>query len=338
MKLTWKEIGSFVKTPAPSARVILVYGPDHGLMKERANTMAKTIVTDLQDPFNVAVLSADGLMNDPARLFDEAGAISMMGGARLIRVENAGDKITPILKDYLKSPSMENLVLLEAGELGKNSSLRLLCEKAGNAAAMPCYVDDERATSTLIRAMATENGFSVQGDAVQWLSINIAGDRAQIRSELEKLFLYMGKNSKTITLDDARAACGTGGDQSIDDLLYAVGAGRIETAIKHYTALIEEGVAVVTILRALQTHFRKLHLVHSTLNSGQSLDQAMKLLHPPVFFKYEDAFKAQLKKYSPKKLMLILDRLSQIEAQTKTTGAPSETLAAQAILSLAAQS
>lgn len=337
MKLTWKEIDPFVKKPNPAARVILVYGPDHGLMKERATTIAKTVVTDINDAFNVSVLSSDLITDDPARLFDEAGAMSMMGGARLIRIENAADKITPILKDYLKSPSPENLVLLEAGELGKNSSLRLLCEKAGNAAAIPCYVDDERAITTLIRTMASEHGYTVQNDAAQWLSINIAGDRAQVRGELEKLFLYMGAGSKTISLEDARAACGTGGDQSIDDLLYAIGAGRVETAIKHYTSLIEEGVAVVTILRSLQTHFRKLHFVHSTIESGQSLEQAMKSLHPPVFFKYEDAFKTQLKKYSPKKLMAILDRLSQIEAQTKTTGAPSETLAAQAILSLAAQ-
>jgi hypothetical protein len=34
--------------------------------------------------------------------------------------------------------------------------------------------------------------------------------------------------------------------------------------------------------------------------------------------------------------MAIMTRLSQIEAQTKTTGAPVETLCSQAILSLAA--
>src|SRR5262245_59308285 len=101
MKLTWKQIEPLVKKPDPAARVILVYGPDNGLMRERAKTMGLTIVADYADPFNVSVLSGNVLPDDPARLDDEARALSMMGGQRLIRVEDAGDKIAPLIKTYL---------------------------------------------------------------------------------------------------------------------------------------------------------------------------------------------------------------------------------------------
>lgn len=40
---------------------------------------------------------------------------------------------------------------------------------------------------------------------------------------------YMG-GEKRITLEDVRAACGEAGDQSIDDLLYAIGSGKTESA------------------------------------------------------------------------------------------------------------
>ena len=53
MKLSFKQIESFVKSPDPKARAILVYGPDQGLMKERSRIMAKTVNPDLNDPFNV---------------------------------------------------------------------------------------------------------------------------------------------------------------------------------------------------------------------------------------------------------------------------------------------
>jgi DNA polymerase III subunit delta len=336
MKLAWKDIEPFVKKPDPKARVVLIYGPDDGLMRERAGSIGKSVVPDLTDPFNVTVMTADQVVDDPARLNDEARSMSLMGGARLIRIEGGADKITPVLKDYLADPSAENLVVIEAGELGPKSTLRALCEKNASAAAVPCYVDDERGVANLIRQMAGEYGYNVQSDAVQFLTANISGDRARIRNELDKLFLYVGNASKNVTLDDARAACGEAGDQSIDDLIYAIGGGKTEAALTAYTKLLEEGVAVVTILRSMQNHFRRLHFVKSTMDEGSDVGTAMKALQPPIFFKQEDAFKSHLRKYSGGRLLAILQRLSQIEAQTKTTGAPVETLCSQAILSLAA--
>ncbi len=337
MKLTWKDIESFVKAPNKKARVILVYGPDDGLVRERAATMGKTVVADLTDPFNVTVLSTDLLQDDPARLSDEAKAMSLMGGSRLIRIEDASDKLTTLIKDYLADPSPDNLVILEAGELGPKSSLRLLMEKTDAGAAVPCYVDDEKGVANLIRQSLSTGGYAIQPDALSWLSLNIAGDRARVRSEIDKIMLYMGNQGKTGTIDDARAACGEAGDQSIDDLLYAIGNGRTEAALRAYTKLIEEGVNIVTILRSLQSHFRKLHYTKSLMKAGADVDDAMRKLQPAIFFKNVDPFKAQLRKWPEAKLLSILNRLSQVEAQTKKTGTPSETLGSQVILSLSMQ-
>jgi DNA polymerase-3 subunit delta len=337
MKLGWKDIDAFVKKPNPKARAILVYGPDDGLVKERALTMAKASVTDINDPFNVALLNGDILSEDPARLSDEANAMSLMGGARLVRVEGVSDKHTTIFKDYLASPSVENLIILEAGELGTKSTLRALFEKSESAAAVPCYVDDERGVANLIRQTLSENGYTIQADAVTWLSGNIAGDRLRVRMEIDKLMIYMGSQSKNVTLDDAQAACGEAGDQSLDDLIYAVGNGKIDAALRSYNKLIEEGVAVVTILRSLQGHYRRLHYTKSLMKSGLDMDEAMKKLQPAVFFKVADSFKAQLRKWPEGKLLNIMQRLSSVEAQTKQTGTPVETLCSQVILSLAAQ-
>ena len=99
MKIPFKQIEGFVKSPPVNMRVILIYGPDSGLMKERAKLIGGSVVPDLNDPFNVVTLSNAILADDPARLSDEANAMSMMGGRRLIRVEEASDKLTVLLKD-----------------------------------------------------------------------------------------------------------------------------------------------------------------------------------------------------------------------------------------------
>ena len=334
MKIQFRQIEPFVQSPDKTARVILVYGPDSGLMRERAKTLGHSVVADINDPFNVAVFSTDQLVEDTARLGDEASAISMMGGERLIRVEDAGDKLTPQIKTYLENPSPHTLVILEAGELGPRSSLRALCEKAKNAAALPCYVEDERDLTRLIRDVLGEHKLTVQPDATNWLASNIAGNRQRARAELEKLVTYMGQSASQVTLEDAMAACGEAGAKNFDDLVYAVASRRADIALRAYDQLLGEGAPFIAILRALQNHFRKLHLTRARMSEGMSQDEAFKKITPPIFFKQEPAFKSQLGTWSLPALTQILSRLSALEAQCKTTGMPVETLCSQAILGI----
>lgn len=334
MKITWKQIDGFLKSPDPAARVILVYGPDAGLVKERAKILGLTIVSDYHDPFNVALLDAEMIVQDPARLADEAGALSMMGGDRLIRIENAGDKITIFIKDYLTAPNPAALIVMEAENLGPRSSLRLLCEKAKNAAALPCYVEEERDIVRLIRESVQKAGLEIAPDAAAWLAANITGDRQKARMEIEKLIIYKGAETSPITLEEVQNACGGAGARSLDDLIYAVAAHQAGQALRSYDILCAEGVAFMAILRALQNHFRRLHATKARLIQGEPLDQALKKLQPPVFFKQADAFKTALQSWSLPALTHVLERLSQLEAQCKQTGALPEIFLSQAILGL----
>lgn len=335
MKIATRDIDAFIKSPPKAARVILVYGPDSGLMKERIKALGLTVVSDLNDPFNVAVLDGDALLDDPARLPDEANAMSMMGGDRLVRITGAGDKLTPLLKDYLDDASASALVLIEGDDLGARSALRKLCEGAQNAAAVPCYVEDERSLSRFVRDMAAQDNLQIEPDAVHWLSTNIQGDRARARSEMEKLILYKGRSNGTvITLDDVLAICGANGAVNMDDLVHAVGMGQAQQALQHWGKLNEEGINFIVTLRSLQNHFKRLHQARWAVDTGASADQAMKGLSPPVFFKYQGAFRGQLQRWRFASIQKVLEKLMLLEADCKKTGAPVDTLCAQTILGL----
>ncbi len=335
MKLSYKDIEPFIKSPNKAARVILVYGPDSGLMKERAKTMALTVVSDINDPFNAVTLSTDTILSDPARLSDEASAMSMMGGDRLIRIEGASDKLTAHLKEYLATPSPSALIILEAAELPPRSTLRKLCETAKNAAAIPCYVEDERDLARLIRETLQNARIGIDPEAVTWLTVNISGDRQKVRSELVKLITYKGENDKRpLSLHDVKSCCGEAGATALDDLVYAVAGGNTANALRTYNQLLEEGVNFVPILRSLQTHFRKLHLIKAKLKRGDTLDSAIKSLTPQIFFKQLPAFKSQINRWSQPSITKVLEKLLDLEAQCKQTGAPVDTLCAQAVLGI----
>ena len=101
MKLSNSDIAGFLKAPPPGCRGTLVYGPDGGLVRERADILSKTVVPDLLDPFNVIELTETQLLEDEARLADELSAMSLMGGRRLVRLREAGDKSAPIIASAL---------------------------------------------------------------------------------------------------------------------------------------------------------------------------------------------------------------------------------------------
>ena len=339
MKILPRQIDSFLKKPDPALRAVLVYGPDEGAVRERAAILGKTVVSDLGDPFNVAVLSADILSDDPARLNDEANAISMMGGARLVRVEGAADSLTPLLKAYLADPSPLNLLVLEATNLTPRSSLRKLFETAPNAAALPCYAANAGDIQTMIRQGVQGAGYAIDADASGWLAQQLLGDRAMARNEIEKLLIYISDapEGTRISLQDAQSCCGQGGDKSLDDLVHATAGANPEMALRSFRQLVDEGMAIIVIHRSLQNHFRRLHLTRSMMDAGMGMKEAMDSLNPKVFFKWEDSFRNQIGRWSIGALESVLTRLAQLEADCKQTGTPDEALTAQAILSLSAR-
>ncbi|MGC2522189.1 MAG: DNA polymerase III subunit delta, partial [Stellaceae bacterium] len=85
MKIAPSRVAAFLQRPDPEIRAVLLYGPDAGLVRERADAVARTVCTDLSDPFRVAMLNGAVLAADPARLADEAAQLSLVGGRRVVR-------------------------------------------------------------------------------------------------------------------------------------------------------------------------------------------------------------------------------------------------------------
>ena len=336
MKIAPKAIAEFLKSRPAEARVILIYGPDTGLVKERATIIAKSWVNDINDPFAVAVLVGNVIDDDPARLSDEANAQSLMGGDRLVWIKEAGNGMAPPLKDYLKGNINETtLILIESGDLKPKDALRKLCEEAPRAAALPCYIEDERDIANLIRGDLTSHGFRIAPDAVQFLAGVIKGDRARARMEIEKLALYAHGNDN-ISIDDAKASAGDMGSSSLDDLVYSMTGGHRVQCLQALQRLLAEDVDPIKILRSMQYHLHRMLQVRAALDEGASMDQALATLQPPLFFKQADQFRAHVGRFTHKQLRTNLLRLGDLESRTKQTGAKVDTLMAQFILKIAA--
>ncbi len=336
MKLSGAQIDRFVAAPDPAVRLALLYGPDGGLVAERADRLLRNLVDAPDDPFRVAELSPERVREDPALLRDEAGALALGGGRRVVRLRGAGDGLAEAVAGFLDAPAGDSVLIVEAGDLAARSALRKLAEGAAGAAALPCYRDDEKSLAGLIRDSLAGAGFGVEGDALAFLTGHLGGDRQVTRRELEKLLLYMeGRAPGTrATLEDARACVGDSAELTLDDLALAVAGGDLVTMERTQARAFAEGAAAVTVLRAVARHFQRLHQVAGRTARGATLDAAVKALKPPLFWKTAPAFRVQAESWSPAALAQALGRLLEVEIQCKRTAAPARLLTERLLLEL----
>ncbi len=308
------------------------------MVRERAETLAKTVVDDLKDPFRLADLTAGDLKDDPARLSDEAAAISMMGGRRVVRVRDITDAITPICKDFFAALPGDALLIFEGGDLPARSSLRKLFEAEKAGAAIACYRDDQRSLPGIIQASLREQGHGVSPDALSFLAANLGGDRQVTRRELDKLALYKGQEPGTIELSDATACIGDTADLTLDDLAFSVASGKLAMVERTLSRSFLEGSHAVTILRAVARHFHKLQFVSGMMGQGLSIDEASKKLRPPLFWKTAAEFKSQASAWPQSKLTRATTKLLETERECKKTGAPAQTLCSRALFEISTAS
>ena len=335
MKVQARNADAVARRPPPEIRVVLVYGPDAGLVRERGSLAAKSVLDDLSDPFRVAEMKSDQAASDPARLYDEMAAMALTGGRRLVRIRDADDGLTAALATLLKDPPRgDSLLVLEAGDLGKSSKLRALCEDQDRAAAIPCYVEEEKELGGTITRLLAEHGLQIDGDARDWLAGNLVGDRGLARNEIDKLALYM-VGQKRVGIADVRAVIGDSASLELDEAALAAADGDLPAVDKALQRLFAEGTSTVALLRSAQRHFVRLHQGVAMLAHGKTPQQAVKALRPPVFFKLEDQVASQLRRWTLPTLQAALTRILEAEGECKRTHIPDETVCARAFFQLA---
>lgn len=335
MKIQARQIEAFLRKPDPAIRAVLLYGPDTGLVREHAETLARGVAPDLTDPFLVSELSGDTVARDPARLGDEAAALALTGGRRVVRVRDCADNITRAAETMLAGPAGDSLTVLQAGELAPRSSLRRLFEAAKNAAALPCYADDARDVDRLIHSVLGADSIDVAPEAVAYLAANLGADRGVTRSELEKLAVYAGHGGR-VALDDATSAIGDSAALSVEDLVYAVADGAVESLDSGLARIIQEGISPIRILRAVSAHMLRLQVTAARVAGGEASEMAMKSLRPPVFFQRAQQFKRQLAVWRAQRLARALALLLDAERNCKRTGMPDEAICGRTLLQISA--
>jgi DNA polymerase-3 subunit delta len=329
------EADKYVAAPPKTLQAALVFGPDAGLVQERAEKLLKSVVPDLTDPFNSVDMTESALLDDKARLFDEAAAISMMGGRRVIRIRNGGNDLADLFESFLEGHAGDALVVIEAGDLNKSSALRKLFEGDKSAIAIPCYADSSRDLGDVVRDELRAQGFTLGPGAVEEAVSRLGSDRGVTRRELEKLALYAHGN-KQITAEDVRAVMGDESQARSESAFDAAGSGDHARLDLELERLWIADTHPSQVIRGAMGHFQRLMLAKEGMARGEPIDNVMRKFFPPIHFSRADSFKAQARNWNAERLADALDILLEAEAQSRTTAMPAHAVTGRALLNIAA--
>jgi DNA polymerase III subunit delta len=328
VKLPAQRVAAFLRDPG-ACRVVLLYGEDHGMIRDRAAALVRAVAGSVDDPFLVAELGRE----DTRRLADEAATLALTGGRRVVRLRETTDAAAEQAGAILNG-NAPALVVLEAPGLATRSRLRTLIEGAADGAAIACYPEEGRALADTIRTVLSEAGVGIDADALAWVSDQLGADRVSTRAEAEKLALYGGPGGR-VDLDAAMACVGDLAGLSLDDALFAATEGDVARADRALELAIAEGATPVGVLRAGLMHLQRLHRVRLAVDDGVSAADAVRGTRPPVFFRRVAAFTRAIGLWSSAALMAAMAGLAEAERACKRTGAPADVLARNGVLALA---
>lgn len=337
MKVQGRAVEAFLRRPDPATPVVLLHGPDAGLVAERAVQLARTIVDDLGDPFRVSELEPDRLRDEPHRLLEEAQALCLMGGRRVVRVRPAaGDGVHRALELLLTAEPIEALVVIEAEDFQGGSKLRQLAERSPKVAVVACWREEGRDLAGTVREMLAELGLRADAEATEWLTRNLGADKGVTRRELEKLALYLGAaaGQRPVTLAEAAAVVGDSSALGLDDLAAAVllsDAGRLERTLAR---LLAEGQQPVALLRAVASQLLRLLRLLAEADGGRPFETLLESARPPVHFRTKNVYRAAYRRWSPARLTAALAVLQAAEIDCKRAKAPGALLCRRALATL----
>ncbi|RVE86784.1 DNA polymerase III subunit delta [Sinorhizobium meliloti] len=333
------EFDSFLQRSAAIYRLFLLYGPDRGLVSERASELAGSFCIPLDDPFAVVKLDAATLQG-AGSVLDEVNAIGLFGGDKLVWVRGASAEkaLTEALQILAADPPAGARLIVEAGDLKKGAALRKVGETSRSVASIACYSDDIRGLQALVDTELSEAGLRISPAARERLVEALGGDRMASRNELRKLALYC-RGKDMVDEDDVLGIVGDASAISVDDAVDAVLKGDADALLHAMKKITTSKTPPFLVLQACLRQFQQLDVMRAEMDaSRQSAGQVVASLGRGLHFRRKPVVEAALKHWTGPAIRRELGRLQATIYQSRSRQSLEESLVIQNLLAITIQS
>ena len=318
MKAAKGNIGQAVDDPDPRIRFYLFHGADEA----EASALGDRLVAARKATKHS--LAGSSLRGDPALLADEAGAIDMFGGAKVLWIQPAGEEMGSAVEALLDAPACESPVVAIAGRLSKASGLLKLAEAHALALSHVSYELDPRDAERLVTDLARTEGLRVQTDVAARIAESCANDRRMIAQELAKFALYLDASPNAPKDLGAEALDAVGADLGGDFLGIAdlALAGDVRGLAEALSRIDSSGRDAIPVIRSLQRRLLMLAPIRSRVDAGERPQAVMTSMGKSLFWKDKPLVEKILGLWDSAGLARVSERTGSLERRLMRGDSP----------------
>ena len=291
----------------------LVYGQNKGLVREKSQTIINFYKNDETE---IIKFENDELISKPEKLSNEFNTFSLTAKKKILHILNTKDNLAETITNTINNQDSTNLIIFETGELTPRSKLRKFFEKEKHLGILACYFDTEQDVKGLIETTFKKEDMLINTDISLLIAKHLGNERHIIKSELEKIILYL-KDKKEFKAEDILKCLSQNEDFGFDNLNYNLCDGNVVKLDKIINQLYLQGISPIALLRSVDKHFQKILFVNQKIDSGINFTESISQLKPPIFFLYINQFKNQVKIWNTTLCYKAIERIMETEELCK---------------------
>ena len=288
--------------------LFLFYGENLGLKNE-----LKDKIKFQNKNAEIINLSQDDIINNIDNFFNEILNISLFDEKKIYFINQVNDKILDAIKIIEPKIDSQKFYLMSES-LDKRSKIRNYFEKSNNCGVVACYIDNEISFKKII-IERLKNYKGVTTENINLISDKCNLNRDKLNNELDKIYTFfleknIDRNKLEILLDNK-----INNDFSLlkDE---AFNGNKIETN-KLLSDTIIDSEKNILYLNIINQRLLKLNEIFKLIGQT-SLEKAIDMLKPPIFWKDKPAFLKQAKKWNMNKIKKILNKTYSLELEIKS--------------------
>ena len=331
MKASKGNIHRAVDQPDPQVRLFLFHGPDEAQSRALGERLVQATGASR------FLIAASSIKSDPALLADEASALNLFGGKRVLWIEPAGDDIALGAEALLEAISVESPVIAIAGTLRKTSALLKMAEASPSALTYASYAPEGADAERMVIELGRRVGLKIDPSIAARIADGAGNDQAIVSQELEKLALYAGaspQSPRELDLDAIEAVGAEFVEGDIPRLADLALAGNL-AGLAEELAQLPHGTEGIPIVRALQRRLLQIAPARARVEGGERPDAVLTSLGKSLFWKDKALMQKLLGLWDSRSLATIAERAGRLERELIFSPAPPQEALGEELLAIA---
>ena len=313
-KISWMIIKSYEinKIELNKFNFFLFYGKNEGAQTEIIN---QYFMNNFKG--KLSKYDENEFINNYEVIASEILTKSLFEDEKIIIISRTTDKSLKFIQEIINKDPRDINFLLKSGPLEKKSKIRSFFESNKKSIVIPFYEESSKSLNFIIDQFIRKNQIKLSRESINLLIERSSGDRANLKTELEKIYNYSISN-KNIDYNIVRKLSNLSENYAVSEIAESFLSKNKKKISKILNENIYSDDDCILILRTIANKSKRLLNIIEENNNSNNIDKVISSFKPPIFWKEKEIVKNQAKTWKIKDLRSKIYEINNLELILKS--------------------